>query len=145
VTDDLTHNTNQVINKNTSNSNFAHYITGLIEGDGTIYVPKTVRSDKGKLNYPSIQIVFNLKDLPLALLIQKELGNGSVSRKKNTNAYVYTVNNLDGLLLLVSLLNGNMKTNKIHTLHRLIDWYSLNNSIQIEKRELNTDSMLSSA
>ena len=38
-----------------------------------------MRSPKGKLNYPSIQIVFHLKDLPLALLIQKELGVGSLS------------------------------------------------------------------
>jgi hypothetical protein len=62
-----------------------------------------------------------LKDLPLALLIQKELGHGSISGKKGKNAYIYTVNNLDGLLLLMSLLNGNMKTNKVYALHRLID------------------------
>ena len=30
----------------------------------------------------SIQIVFHLKDLPLALLIQKVLGEGSIARKK---------------------------------------------------------------
>lgn len=67
---------------NLNKSKFATYLTGLIEGDGTIIVPKSIRSDKGKLNYPSIQIVFHLKDLPLALLIQKELGHGSLSRKK---------------------------------------------------------------
>ncbi|TVY50279.1 putative intron-encoded endonuclease aI4, partial [Lachnellula cervina] len=87
------------------NTHFAQYLTGLIEGDGTIHVPKTERSIKGTLNYPSIQIVFHLKDLPLALLIQKELGHGSLSKKKGANAYIYTVNNLDGLILLVSLLN----------------------------------------
>jgi hypothetical protein len=109
------------INRSNSNTNFAHYITGLIEGDGTIHIPKTERSAKGSLNYPSIQIVFHLKDLPLALLIQKELGHGSISRKRNKNAYIYTINNLDGLLLLVSLLNGSMKTNKIYALYELID------------------------
>jgi len=50
---------------------FASYLTGLIEGDGTIIVPNTLRSSKGKLNYPSIQIVFHLKDLPLAQMIKK--------------------------------------------------------------------------
>jgi len=57
-------------------------LTGLIEGEGTIIVPKTARSPKGKLNYLSIQIVFHLKDLPLALLIQKNLGLGSLIKKK---------------------------------------------------------------
>jgi len=133
------------IKENNSNTSFAHYITGLIEGDGTIHVPKTERSVKGSLNYPSIQIVFHLKDLALALIIQKELGHGSISRKKGLNAYVYTVNNLDGLLILVGLLNGNMKTNKIYTLYRLIDWYNEYKYTYFEKKELNTDSVLSSA
>ena len=56
---------------------FINYLCGLIEGDGTIIVPKYERSPKGKLNYPSIQIVFHLKDFPLAQLIQKNLGFGS--------------------------------------------------------------------
>ena len=127
------------------NTHFAQYITGLIEGDGTIHVPKTERSIKGTLNYPSIQIVFHLKDLPLALLIQKELGHGSLSKKKGANAYIYTVNNLDGLMLLVSLLNGNMKTNKIEVLHKLIDWYNEYRNTSFEKKGLNTDSLTSNA
>jgi hypothetical protein len=59
--------TNQALFVNSSNMQFAHYIAGLIEGDGTIHIPKSERSTKGNLNYPSIQIVFHLKDLPLAL------------------------------------------------------------------------------
>jgi hypothetical protein len=117
----LRYYTNHTYFGNNSNPEFAHYIAGLIEGDGTIHIPKTERSSKGSLNYPSIQIVFHLKDLPLALLIQKELGHGSISRKKGLNAYIYTVNNFDGLIMLISILNGNMKTNKIYALHRLID------------------------
>lgn len=68
--------------KNLNKSLFIYYLTGLIEGDGTIIIPKTLRSPKGKLNYPSIQIIFHLKDLPLALIIQKELGIGLLLRKK---------------------------------------------------------------
>ena len=83
--------------------------------------------------------------MPLALLIQKELGHGSIARKKGKNAYIYTVNNLDGLLLLVSLLNGNMKTNKIYALNRLIDWYNQYKCTSFEKKALNTDSMTSNA
>ena len=69
-------------NYNNNNLPFAAYFTGILEGDGAIVVPDTLRSPKGKLNYPSIQVVFHLKDLPLALIIQKELGFGSLSRKK---------------------------------------------------------------
>lgn len=141
----LRHYTNKALFVKGSNTQFAYYIAGLIEGDGTIYVPKSERSSKGKLNYPSIQIVFHLKDLPLALLIQKELGHGSISRKKGLNAYIYTINNYEGVILLISLLNGKMKTNKIFALHRLIDWYNQYKDAFIEKKGLNTDPILSNA
>ena len=122
---------------------FATYFTGLVEGDGTIIVPNTLRSPKGKLNYPSIQIVFHLKDLPIALMIQKELGFGSVSRKKGVNAYILTINNNEGILLVISLLNGNMRTPKINSLYKLIDFYQGN--INIEKKPLNNKPLESDA
>ena len=95
---------------------------------------QTLRSPKGKLNYPSIQIVFHLKVLPLALLIQKELGFGSLSRKKGLNAYIFTINNYDGLIFTINLINGNMRTPKIQSLYNLIDFYK--DKIEIDKKPL---------
>jgi LAGLIDADG endonuclease len=106
---------------NSKNENFGYYISGLIEGNGSIYVPKTERSIKGKKNYPSIQIAFNLKDLPLAMLIQKNIGHGSLSRVKGANAYVFTINNNEGINLIVNLINGKFRTPKINALFNLID------------------------
>jgi hypothetical protein len=112
---------------------FSYYFTGLMEGDGTIITPKTLRSPKGKLNYPSIQIVFHLKDLPLALLVQKELGVGSLSRKKGVNAYILTINSYQGILLIISLINGKMRTPKIYSLNILIDFLNKTKGTSIEK------------
>jgi len=127
---------------NNRTNNFISYLIGLIEGDGTIIVPKTERSPKGKLNYPSIQIVFHLKDLPLALLIQKNLGYGSLIQKKGLNAYVLFINDQKGILNLVNLLNGNMKTPKIFSLYKLIDWLNNKNSnLNLNKLPLNVDSL----
>jgi hypothetical protein len=132
--------------KDLSYLNFSFYLAGLIEGDGTIVVPKTERSAKGKLNYPSIQIVFHLTDYPLALMIQKELKNGSLSRKKGVNAYILTINNYDGLLLITSLINGNMRTPKIYALYNLIDWLNLTfEEINIPKKSLNNSPLDSNA
>ena len=84
---------------------FGDYLAGLIEGDGTIIVPTSQRDTKGRLTYPSIQIVFGLMDLPLALMIQKLLGHGSIYRKRGTEAYILSINNKEGLLLIISLLS----------------------------------------
>ena len=131
--------TNHSLNyKDLSDSKFSSYLTGLIEGDGTIVVPKTERSIKGKINYPSVQIVFHLKDLPLALMIQKELKNGSLSRKKGVNAYVLSINNFEGLIFITSIINGNMRTPKIYALNNLIDWLNYKfKGINIPKKSLN--------
>jgi hypothetical protein len=106
---------------NNSEEQFGYYIAGLIEGDGSIYVPQSERSIKGKINYPSIQISFNLKDLPLALLIQKNLGHGSLCRVKGSNAYILSINNQKGIIFLVNLINGKFRTPKINALLNLID------------------------
>jgi hypothetical protein len=128
-------------NKNLNKSLFSSYFTGLIEGDGTIITPKTLRSPKGKLNYPAIKIVFHLKDLPLALLVQKELGVGSLSRKKGVDAYILTINSYEGILLVISLINGNMRTPKIHSLNALIDFLNNTKGTSIEKHPVSIESL----
>jgi len=94
-------------------SHFASYLTGLVEGDGCFIVPTRERSAKNKLCYPGVQIAFRAKEFPLAQAIQKALGTGSIARKKKANAYVLTVNDFNGLFLLISLFNGNMRTPKL--------------------------------
>jgi hypothetical protein len=129
--------------KNLNKSLFNYYLTGLVEGDGTIITPKTLRSPKGKLNYPSIQIVFHLKDLPLALLVQKELGVGSLSRKKGVNAYILTINSYEGILLVISLINGKMRTPKIYSLNALIDFLNETKGTSIEKHSVSIEPLYS--
>jgi hypothetical protein len=108
-------------NHQITNNLFNSYLAGLIEGDGCIITPKKDKSDKGKIYYPSIQIVFNIKDLPLAFLIQKELKHGSVQKKKNTNACVLIINDLEGIIKIVNLINGYMRTPKYIKLVELIN------------------------
>ena len=122
---------------------FSYYFTGLIEGDGTIIIPKTLRNPRGKLNYPAIQIVFHLKDLPLALLVQKELGVGSLSRKKGVDAYILTINSYEGILLIISLINGKMRTPKIYSLYALIDFLNETKGTNIERHSVSIEPIYS--
>ena len=62
-----------------------HYLAGLIEGDGSLIVPKTIRNKKSKLLYPVVQITFVEKDAPLAKKIKEILKGGTVVYSKNSN------------------------------------------------------------
>jgi len=125
-------------NTSIPNKNFNYYLAGLIEGDGTIVVPKSQRDQKGRLTYPSIQIVFGLMDLPLALLVQKTIGHGSISRKKGSNAYIYAINSTEGLIKTITLVNGKFKTVKIEALKKLIEWFKAKEIIDFNVLPINT-------
>jgi hypothetical protein len=43
----------------------------------------------------------------------------TLSRKKGVNAYILTINNFEGLLLITSIINGNMRTPKIYALTKI--------------------------
>jgi hypothetical protein len=57
------------------------------------------------------------------LIIQKSLGFGSISKTKGVNAYRFTVNNYQGLIQMVRILNGKFKTVKIQDFNLLIDFF----------------------
>lgn len=97
----------------------APYLAGLLEGDGTIVVPTTERSSKGKLNYPSVQISFAAKDYPLITLLRLFLGYGSISKRKMQAAYIYTINDRAGITAFVNQLNGFLRTPKIRDFNKL--------------------------
>lgn len=105
---------------------WAPYLTRLIEGDGSIYVPVIERTLKGQLLYPSIEISFHFKDFPLAQGIQKYLGNGSLHKKAHAAAYVLTLNSKQGLLHLVSLMNGQLRGPKYPRFKSLIEYLNAN-------------------
>ena len=115
---------------------FCSYLAGLIEGDGSIIVPQKERSNNGKLYYPSIQIVFDARDFPLGVMIQKELGFGSLSKTKGVNAYRLSFNSIEGLLVIIGMVNGYMRTVKINMLYKLIDFYNNKYNLNIIKKEI---------
>lgn len=106
----------------------AFYLAGLIEGDGTIVVPTQERSKKGKLNYASIKIAFQTKDFPVAILIKKILGHGSIIKKKNAAAYIYTINNLEGLILIANSINGKIRGSKHNQFIKLVNYIKYKSS-----------------
>jgi hypothetical protein len=119
-------------NKFYLNSEFAFYLAGLIEGDGSIIVPSLLNMEKGLLIYPSIKITFAYKDLPLANKLNAIFGYGKIYKEKGNyiNLVFYK---LEILLLITNLINGKMRTPKVEALNRLIDWFNIKYDLEIVK------------
>jgi len=104
---------------------FGAYLAGLIESDGHINLPKNPNST------PRIEITFHSINFPLALKIMDLIEFGYIYPLKGQNAYRLVINNIQGLLRVVALVNGNFRTPKIASLHALIMWLNLHSGSSI--------------
>lgn len=105
-------------------------MAGLIEGDGSILVPKGHRNSQGQLNTAYIEIVFDIKDIFLAKFLRSLIG-GYIAEKQNSCRLILIIKKAESLKLLISLINGYFRTPKIESLHRLIVWYNSKHNTQI--------------
>lgn len=126
-----------------------YYLTGLIEGDGTIYIPKTQRCIKtNRILYPTIEIIFHENDLLLAQKIKEFINSGFIIKIKNKKSYKLHINNKEGILKMITILNGKFRTPKINALHRLIQFMNNRHKLNIpllplDESDISSNSWLS--
>jgi hypothetical protein len=122
-------NKEQDTNINLLRSQIGPYLAGLIEGDGTIAIHKN-GSNINKYN-PKIIIVFKKADLPLANYLQNITKCGTVLIKPDRGYVLWQIQDIVSIFIIISIINGFMRTPKIEALNRAIVW--LNNYININK------------
>jgi hypothetical protein len=94
------------------------YLAGLFEGDGHIWLPNL---NMKKKHNPRFCITFGLKNEPLAKKLLQIIEYGHIRYKPKENACVLIVSPVKGLKKIIKLINGELRTPKIHQLHKLID------------------------
>jgi hypothetical protein len=101
---------------------FGHYLAGYIEGDGTRRTASTLKAPIGSKKECSFQIVFHISDLEFVKYLRKRIGHGNIYFAKNSNSVRLMIQNLQGVLYIINLINGKMRTPKINALYTMIDW-----------------------
>jgi hypothetical protein len=122
------------------------YLAGLFEGNGHIWIEKS-GSMSVKRHKPRFCITFHIKDAPLAIKLLSIIEYGHIAYKPKKNACVLTVSAVKGLVKLINLIKGELRTPKINQVYLLIDWLNKNHSLNISKvptklGSLNEDSWL---
>ena len=126
------------LTRNAESNNINSYLAGLFEGDGHIWI----QNQRGKKTHnPRFCITFNLKNEILAKKLLELVGSGFIRYKPKNNACVLTVSPVIGLKKIVCLINGQLKTPKIHQLYKLIDWLNKNHNTDFIKLPLNNNSL----
>lgn len=114
------------------------YLAGLIEGNGTIAVQdlnkqKTNSQEKTKKYSPKIIVVgpaYKKADLPLANFLQNISQCGQVLIKPERGYVLWQIQDIVSLFIMLSIINGFMRTPKIEALNRAIFW--LNDYIEFQ-------------
>jgi len=109
---------------NNSNNKFGSYLAGLFEGDGHILIPSDYLTKK---HNPRFNITYNLKDLPLAEMLLKEIclrtnvTKGFIRKKTKNNVCVLVLSNVEILKYIIVLIAPYIRTPKIEQINKLID------------------------
>lgn len=119
-TNTIDSNINNIIDSNKINyNNLGPYLTGLIEGDGTISVSK---KELGEYKYnPSINVVFHKKDKPLCKYLINLTKCGKITKEKG-NHFIWQINKLSEIYIILSLTNGYYRTPKYEAYLRAIEY-----------------------
>lgn len=130
---------------NTSNSQLGFYLAGLIEGDGNIWTPKTLKSSNGRTYNPQITLSFNIKEKPFFEHLKRKFNTGGLYQEKATNTGIYRISETSKQIEIINLINDKFRTPKIKYLHRAIDQINLKHGTKIEKLPLDNSNLDSSA
>ena len=84
--------------KPVNDEQLGHYLAGLIDGDGHFSKAQ------------QLVIVFSLPDAFLAYYLKQRLGHSNVRKVKDKNAYILIVSKKTGLVNVVNLINGKLRT-----------------------------------
>ena len=84
-----------------NNEQLGHYLAGLIDGDGHFSKAQ------------QLVIVFSSPDAFLAYYLKEKLGNCNVKKVKDKNAYLLIVSKKEGILNVLNLINGKLRSENI--------------------------------
>lgn len=108
-------NNNNIDNK--INSNLCSYLTGLIEGDGNIYI------NNNNINKsPKMSIVFKNNDYELALYLRNIFNIGNITKRSKGNVYIWQIQSIEDIYKLLNYTNGYYRTPKYNLIIQAIKW-----------------------
>lgn len=64
---------------------------------------------------------------------------------RDNNAYVLTITNIQDLTRIITLMNGYLRTPKVHQFNKMIQWLNQNSDMSFVSLQVDKSPMLSNA
>jgi hypothetical protein len=95
-----------------NNNNLGYYLAGLLEGDGHISLPSLGITTLNRVLNPRIVFTSHINNLGMYSFIQSELGNIGRFQNSSENVIRYIIGDVKGIMLLINLMHGKLRTPK---------------------------------
>ena len=114
----------------------AYYLSGLLEGDGHISIPSLGSTTLNRILNPRIVFTSHINNLGFYAFIQSELGGIGRFQSSGNNTIRYIIGDKVGILFIINLIHGKLRTPKNITFNKLIEFFNNKYSLFIAESSL---------
>jgi hypothetical protein len=126
-------------------NNLAYYLAGLLEGDGHISLPSLGVTTLNRVLNPRIVFTSHANNLAMYAFIQSELGNIGRFQTSGDNAIRYIIADVKGILILVNLMHGKLRTAKNIRFNDLIKFMNSKYSLDTPESLLDNSNLVNNS
>lgn len=142
ITNNLKNDSENTINL--SDEELGFYIAGLLEGDGHISLPFTGNTILNRILNPRIIFTSHINNIKLYAHIQKKLKQiGRFQSSSNNNVMRYIIGDKQGIIFLIKLMHGKLRTPKNESFNKLIFFMNKKYNLTIPKSPIDRSSLQS--
>ena len=128
-----------------NNNNLGYYLAGLLEGDGHISLPSLGVTTLNRVLNPRIVFTSHANNLAMYAFIQSELGNIGRFQTSGDNAIRYIIGDIKGIMILVNLMHGKLRTPKNIRFNDLIKFMNTKYSLDTPESLLDNSNLLNNS
>lgn len=114
----------------------SYYLSGLLEGDGHISIPFLGNTTLNRILNPRIVFTSHINNLGFYAFIQSELGGIGRFQSSGNNTIRYIIGDKVGILFIINLIHGKLRTPKNITFNKLIEFFNNKYSLTISESSL---------
>ena len=135
-----TYNTTNDLTVFKDNNNLGYYLAGLLEGDGSIYLPSLGVTTLNRVLNPRIVFTSHINNIGMYLFLQSELGNMGRFQRSSENVLRYIIGDKESIIKFINLIHGKFRTPKNKRFNDLILFMNKKYSLNIPESSLDNSS-----
>jgi hypothetical protein len=128
-----------------NNNNIGYYLAGLLEGDGHISLPSLGITTLNRVLNPRIVFTSHINNLGMYAFIQSELGNIGRFQISSDKVIRYIIGDIKGIMLLVNLMHGKLRTPKNIRFNDLIKFMNTKYSLDTPESLLDNSNLVNNS